>query len=317
MFQSLKFCVGSVAKKDFVPELKHFAIHNGRVRGFNGTLAISSPIPFDIDCYPNAEQVIRAVANCTDTIQLSMTKAGRLSIKSGVFKAFVDCVDGTNVHVDPEGEVVELDGEVLLAGLKAVAPFVGSDASRPWANGVLIKGQSLFATNNVMLVQYWLSSAFPVVLNLPRSAVREMLRINEAPTCAQITDKSATLHYSGERWLRTQLYSTEWPNLDPIINKPSIQAPLDPKLFEGLEALKSFVDKLGTIHFRSNEICTHESDAEGATFKIESLKCTGKYNIDMLNLLRENVDTIDWSCYPKPCVFMGGRLRGVLIGMRQ
>lgn len=316
MLTSLKFCAGSVAKKDIVIELKHFAIKDGRVRGFNGTMALSSPIPFDIDCKPNAEQLVRAIANCTDVIQLSLTKAGRLSIKSGVFKAFVDCVEGDHQFVEPEGEYTEFDGAVVLAGLKACAPFIGSDASRQWANGIMIRGESMFATNNVMLVEYWLGSTFPYVINIPRAAVKEMLRINEAPTHASICLSSATFFYSGNRWLRTQLYANNWPDLAPIINKPSIQQPINPLLFEGLDAIKTFVDKLGTVYFYPDEIRTHESDQEGAGFGIPGLQHEGKYNIDMLNLLRD-MTTIDWSGYPKPCAFQGDRLRGVLIGMRK
>jgi hypothetical protein len=317
MLSSLKFCAGSVAKKDFVVELKHFAISGGHVRGFNGTMALSSPIPFDIDCKPNGEQLIKAVANCTDTIQLSLTKAGRLSIKSGVFKAFVDCIVSDNEHVQPEGEIVQCDGDLLLAGLKLCAPFIGSDASRPWANGILLKEQSMFATNNVMLVQYWLGTAFPSVVNLPRSAVREMLRINEPPICAQVAQGSITFHYEGERWLRTQLYSTEWPDLAKVLDRPSSQRPLDVRLFEGLDAIKPFVDKLGTVHLLAEEVRTHTDELEGAGFAIEGFGVEGKYNIEMLYLLKGAATTIDWSTYPSPCMFQGEGIRGAIIGMRK
>lgn len=317
MFTSLKFCAGSVAKKDFVVDLKHFAIAGGRVRGFNGTLALSTPIPFDIDCNPNAEQLIKAVAKCEDTIQLSMTKAGRLSVKSAGFKAFIDCVQGETNHVEPEGEFVEFDGELLFKGIQACAPFIGSDASRPWANGVLIKGESIFATNNVMLVEFWLGSPFPITVNVPRAAVKEMQRIGEAPINAQITTNSLTFHYSGERWLRTQLFNTEWPDLSRVLNRPSTQLPMDERIFAGLESVKSFVDKMGTIFFMPGELRTHADDQEGAGFAMEGFEADGKYNIEMLNLLKDTATTIDWTTYPGPCMFQGDRIRGAIIGMRK
>jgi DNA polymerase III sliding clamp (beta) subunit (PCNA family) len=317
MYKSLKFVSGSVARKEFVADLKHFAIEGGRVRGFNGTLALSTPIPFDIDCLPNAEQLIKAVSKCTDTIQLSLTKAGRLSVKSGVFKAFIDCIQGETNHVEPEGEFVEFDGEILLKGIKAVAPFIGSDASRPWANGVLIKGQSIFATNNVMLVEYWLGAEFPIVVNIPKAAIREMERIGEAPINAQVTTNSITFHYSGDRWLRTQLYATEWPDLGKVLNRPSQQAPLDARIFEGLESVKGFTDKMGTIFLMQDELRTHYDEQEGAGFAMEGFGFDGKYNIDMLNLLKDTATTIDWSSYPGPCMFQGDRIRGAIIGMRR
>lgn len=317
MYNSLKFCAGSVAKKDFVIDLKHFAITDGFIRGFNGTLALGTPIPFDINCQPNAEQLIKAVSKCTDTIQLSMTKAGRLSVKSGVFKAFIDCIQGETNHVEPEGEFVEFDGEVLLKGIQAVAPFIGSDASRPWANGVLIKGQSVFATNNVMLVEYWLGVDFPITINIPKAAVREMQRINEAPISAQLTTNSITFHYTNDRWLRTQLYATEWPDLSKVLNRHSEQVPLDERIFEGLESVKSFTDKMGTIFLMEGELRTHFDEQEGAGFAMEGFAYDGKYNIEMLNLLKDTATTIDWTGYPGPCIFQGDRIRGAIIGMRK
>ena len=317
MYNSLKFCAGSVAKKDFVIDLKHFAIQDGFIRGFNGTLALGSPIPFDINCHPNAEQLIKAVSKCNDTIQLSLTKAGRLSVKSGVFKAFIDCVQGETNHVEPEGEFVEFDGEVLLKGIQACATFIGSDASRPWANGLLIKGQSIFATNNVMLVEYWLGSDFPITVNIPKVAVKEMQRIGEAPISAQVTESSVTFHYTGDRWLRTQLYATEWPDLSKVLNRPSQQVPLDERIFEGLENVKSFVDKMGTVFLFPDELRTHLDEQEGAGFALDGFGYEGKYNIDMLNLLKNTALTIDWSTYPGPCMFQGERIRGAIIGMRK
>jgi DNA polymerase III sliding clamp (beta) subunit (PCNA family) len=317
MLTSLKFCAGSVARKDFVPELKHFHIVGGRVRGFNGTMALSSPISFDIDCKPNGEQLIKAVSRCEDTIQLSLTKAGRLSVKSGVFKAFVDCIESDNQHVQPEGDIVEFDGEVLLKAITTVSPFIGSDASRPWANGILIKGQGVFATNNVMLVECWIPTVFPRVVNLPRSAIREMLRIGEPPLYAQVADQSITFHYEGERWLRTQLYSANWPDLSKVLSRESLQQPIDSILFDGLDVIKGFTDKLGTVYFHENCIRTHKDELEGASFDIEGFTVTGKYNIDMLYLLKAAATTIDWTGYPGPCMFQGEGLRGAIIGMRQ
>lgn len=317
MLTSLKFCAGSISRKDILLDLKHFLIEDGRVSGFNGMLALSSPIPFDINCKPQAEQLIKAVANCEDVITLAMTKAGRLSIKSGSFKASIMCVEGESAHVGPEGERVDFDGDVLLKGLQTVSPFVGSDASRPWANGVLIRGESLYATNNVTLVEYWLGSAFPCVVNLPRDAIREMLRIGEPPLYAQATDRSVTFHYSGNRWLRTQLYSTEWPDLLPVFNRPSLQKPLDKRLFEGLEAVKHFVDKFGSIYFVPDGIRTDAAEDEGACFDIPGFANEGRYNAAMLSLLGPAVTTIDWSTYPGPCLFLGERLRGAIIGMRK
>lgn len=317
MLKSLKFVQGSVAKKDFVPSLSHFRIENGTVRGYNGMLALCSPIPFDITCTPKAEPLVKAISNCVETVQLTMTAAGRLSIRSGKFKAFVDCVEGETPHVQPKGEHVVIEGAALLQAFKTVAPFIGDDASRLWSNGVLLLGQSAFATNNITLVEYWTGITVPRPLNIPRAAVREMLRINEAPESVQLTDVSITFHYSGGRWLRTQLFETQWPDLSKVLNKESNPQPVDARLFEALTNLKPFTDKMGRILFRgAGKIATHDDETEGAGYELEGFDHTGVYQIDMLGLLEGNVKTIDWSLYPAPCMFFGDKLRGAIVGMR-
>ena len=94
MLKELKFVQGAVAKKDYLPALTHFVIDKGMVRGYNGSIALCSPVPFNISCKPRADKMVQAIRNCNETIALAMTPAGKLSIKSGSFKAFVECIEG-------------------------------------------------------------------------------------------------------------------------------------------------------------------------------------------------------------------------------
>lgn len=316
MLSKLKFVQGAVARKDFVPALTHFVIEDSTVRGYNGMLALCSPIPFDITCRPKADPLIKAIANCTETVSLSLTPAGRLSIKSGKFKAFIDCIEGESSYLHPIGEPLEIDGVALLQALKTIAPFIGNDASRPWSNGILLLGQSAFATNNVMLVEYWTGTTMPTPINIPRAAIKEMLRIDEPPISAQLADNAITFHYTGDRWLRTQLFETKWPDLRRVLDKASNPVALDATLFEAIKTVKPFIDKMGRILFKGGRIATHEEETEGASYEIEGFDHSGVYQIDMLGLLEGAAQTIDWSTYPSPCMFFGERLRGAIIGMR-
>lgn len=319
MLENLKFVQGAVAKKDFLPALTHFVIEANRVRGFNGTIALSSRIECDLVCKPKAEPLIRAIGNCKDAVQMSLTTAGRLSVKSGKFKAFIDCVEGDTPHVLPDGRFHELGetGAKLIAALRKVMPFVGDDASRPWSNGVLFRDSSLYATNNVTLVQHWMNVELPL-LNIPRMALKELLRIGEAPHSLQCDDNSATFHYDGDRWLRTQLLPTDWPDLQRVLDVTAAYEPIDDVLFEGLDSIKPFVDKLGCVYFRDGQLCTHIDDTSGASYDVPNLPARGVYNAGMLELLRGVATHVDFSSYPKPCLFHDSEnLRGALIGMRE
>jgi len=316
MLAELKFVQGAVAKKNFIPALTHFRIENGYVRSFNGTLALCSKINLDIDCIPKAAPFIKAIQNCQETVSMSMTPAGRLHIKSGRFKAFIDCVDEETPHVIPEGEFFDINGESLLEAFKTLTTFIGADASRPWSNGVLLKGHSAFATNNVALIEYWVGSSFPIVCNIPKDAVNEMLRIGEAPLQAQVTDTSISFHYKSGSWLRTALLNIKWPDLEKVLNAKSNQQPINEQIYEGLEFLKPFVDKLDRVYITDGIMSTSIAEGEGASYELPKLDFQGVYQLRILNLLKGIAQSIDFNSYPAPCIFYGERVRGAIIGMR-
>ena len=321
MLDVLKFVLGSVAKKDFIPELQHFVIKDGVIRGFNGTLAICAPFKFAVDCAPRADLFVRAISNCgeTEAIDLSMLENGKLSIKAGKFKANVECVAFEDLpHALPEGEPMAIDGPTLLAAFECLEPFIGNDASRPWSAGILLRGQSAFATCNVILVERWLGCPIPHAINLPKTLIREMLRIKEPPISAQVSETSITFHYNDGRWLRSQLYSTEWPDLEKVLNRPVVNPPkpLQQEVFDALTILKPFTDKAGRVYLKDGKISTHATDDEGAAIETPSITDEGIYNMHMLEILNGRVDGIDLSSWPLPCMFFGNNLRGAIIGQK-
>lgn len=316
MLKELKFVQGAVAKKSILPTLTHFRIENGTIRSFNGTLALSTPIALDLDCIPKAVPFIKAIQNSKDTVTLSLTATGRLRVVSGPFKAFIDCVTEETPHVFPEGEIVEMDGDALLRGFKLLDPFIGDDASRPWSNGIMLDGESMFATNNVSLVEYWTGSFFPMVCNVPRAAIKEVIRINEPPIHAQLAKTSITFHYPDGKWVRSALLSIDWPDVKTMLNIDADPQPLVDEFFLGLETIKPFCDSLGRIYLQGDEMHTTLEKGEGASFQVAGMSINGVYQSHILGLLKGSVNSIDFSKYPKACPFFGDKMRGVIIGMR-
>lgn len=318
MLKDLKFVMGAVAKKDLLPAMTHFRIEGGQVRSFNGQMAISSPIAFQIDCNPKATQLIKAIQQCGDEIVLSMTAGGRLRVQSGAFRAFVETVEGETVHPMPEGEHLNIDGQQLLDACKILEDFIGNDASRPWAAGILFMGQSAFATNNACLVEYWLGTPFPCQINLPRFCVAELLRVNEPPTHAQLHDRSITFHYTDGRWIRSQLLEGEWPmeKIMDILNKPCNPQAIPQELFVGIETLLKMADGTSRIYIDNGLLKTHLEEFTGGVYEVDNIEFEGCYNITMLSLLSGVAMTADFTTYPEPALFFGDKIRGAIIGMR-
>lgn len=319
MLEALKFVQGAVARKNVVPELTHFRIKDGRVTAYNGSMALSSPIACVLDCAPKAATLIKAIQQAAETAALSITPAGRLRITSGGMKVLVDCIEPTMPPLGPEGTLLPLNeqaGAALLQAFKSVEPFIGDDASRAWANGALMRNGAVYATCNVILVQYWLGFSLPMPVNIPYAAVKEVIRVGEAPQALQYTSNSISFLYSDGRWIRTQLFSTEWPDsIDSLLERPSEAKPIAEGLFEAVANVKNFMDKTGRIIFRNGVVSTHEDDEEGGHYDVP-MDFQGVYAYDMFMALNGIATHADFSTWPNPCVFFGNNLRGVIIGRK-
>jgi hypothetical protein len=268
----------------------------------------------DLDVTPNAVQLLKAIRECTETISLSMTSTGRLAVRSGRFKAFIECYPGGFPEIRPSGKRIEVPADFLDA-LKMLAPCIAEDASRPWARGILLRGKSAFATNNIVLAEYFLGSEWPLAMNIPADAVAELLRIGEVPEALMAEEKAVTFLFSGGRWLRTQLYTTEWPDVEKALSMatPTEPHPL-PFPAEALAPLTSFLDDAGRVHFGDGVLTTHLDSGIGAQVEVPGLSAGGIFNHHMLGLALESAKTIAF--LGARAYFFSDKLRGVIIGMR-
>lgn len=322
MLETLKFVQGAVAKQDFVPALTHFRISNGKIKDFNGTLGICSPIAIDLDIAPRAAQFVRAIAACQEEISLHVADNGKLCVRSGKFKTFVDCADKNEYpDIEPVGRNVEL-GKNFIAALKKLEPFIAEDQSRPWACGVLFESESAYATNNVVFVEMWLGYKVVDRVNIPATAIRELIRIEKAPIRMQMTDTHIVFHYDNGAWLSTQLLTQLWPNVSAMIAK------LNPKgckkapagLWDALEQLLPFTDA-NTLHrcymLGDSLSTTDQTDAAGTSVAVDGLPDKGVYNAKRLFSLKDVAERINFDAYPSVTPFFGDNTRGLIVGIRQ
>jgi DNA polymerase III sliding clamp (beta) subunit (PCNA family) len=317
MLDVLKFVKGAVSKKDFVPALTHFRIADGRVTGYNGKLCLSAPIALDVDCCPKALPFVKAIEACDETAQLHVTPTGKLSIRSGKFRAHVETLD-VDVFPDvrPEGLPVDIDGK-LLPALRTMYDFISEDASRPWSVGLLMNGDSVFATNNVIVAEMWLGYHFPYRVNVPRYAIKEMIRIGEEPVGLQLSATSMTVHYSEGRWMRAQLIDVDWPNAADLLDSKStgVAHPFPAGFFEALEKLAPFVDEANRVYLLGDRVSTAQE--EGSSVDVAGLPAAAAlFNHAMLSLLHGTAHSIDFTAYPAPVPWYGDNVRGLIMGMR-
>lgn len=319
MLSDLKYIIGAVARKDYVDQLCHLLIKDGRATAYDGLLSMSTPIDIDLHVKPHARSIMKAVSACDDdtAIGLHVTAAGRLSLRCGRFKAFVDCLanEADMTQPQPEGNHI-LITPTLLDSMKTLAPFMSQDASRPWAQGLRICGNSTFATNNIILAEYWHGSNFPHEIIIPADAVNEIIRIDENPAMAQVTETSASFFFSKDRWLRTQLVVGEWPieQIEGILNREAATEKIADGFFEALQKLKPFVDDQSNVYLSPTQLSSSNVDQQGAAIELDYPVAQGVFHLQQLLLLEKVAQKIDFSQWPKPCYFQGKKLRGVIIG---
>lgn len=317
MLSALKFVKGAVAKKDYQPALTHFRIKNGTVMGYNGIIALSSPIDLDIDATPKALHFVNAIERCqSETTVIHMTPGGKLSLRSGKFKAFIECTDDGEIldTIIPEGEEHQAP-EGLVAAMKVLEPFVGIDASRPWATGLLLRDNSAFATNNIVLTEYWIGSGLPFDVNIPSQAIRELVRIGKDPEKIMIGERSMTFFYAEDQWVRFQLLDASWPDVTELLNLKGDLKVFPPEFFTAVDTLAPFVEMEGRVYFREGLVSTSIEDGQGASVEISGIPDKGAYHYKHLLSLENVAVAIDFNQHPQPCPFSGERLRGVLLGM--
>jgi DNA polymerase III sliding clamp (beta) subunit (PCNA family) len=316
ILESLRFVQGAVAKRDLVPELQHFRIEGRKVTGYNGSLGLCAPIDIDLDITPSAVQFVKAIRCCDEEIALSEAKGGRLLVKSGKFRSSVACVDPDDYPFKPAGgERVDLNVD-LISILKKMEPFIAIDASRPWACGILLRGASAFATNNIAIMEYWIGSTFPVEVNIPHVAVRELLRIKQNPIQMQMSENSVTFYFEGGAWLTTLLCMAQWPDLTPILDKPSVQFPVCEQLTNAIARLIPFTDELNRCYMHNTRISTAPADETDCTQIEVPAPEVGCYNAEELAKVLELAHSIDLGAYPLPSVFYGDKIRGAIVGLR-
>lgn len=320
MLSDLKFVQGAVARKDYAEEMCHLLIKDKTAVAYDGLLSMSTTINIDLHVKPHARTLARALQACGDEneIKLSRTKGGKLSVTCGKFRALVNCLDDEKEmnHPLPQGQYVEPSAQ-LLESLKALAPFMGIDASRPWAMGLRISGSSTYATNNIVLVERWHGAKFPFEIIIPADAVKELIRINQDPVLIQVDHGSITFHYENDRWLRTQLVDGQWPdNLERVFNMEATPSPIPEGFFAALETLRTFNDDLGRVYVHATRLSTASDEGEGAHVELDTGANAGIFILKQLQLLDGVATSIALDAYPKPCPFRGDKLRGVILGLQ-
>jgi DNA polymerase III sliding clamp (beta) subunit (PCNA family) len=319
--QRLRIVRRATHENAMLPALKAIHVYDGRMQSTDGRITI------DVECAAlvgmnftvNGTKFVKAIEACNGAPDKLEVKEGTLIIKKGSFRAKLPLLDPQafplSVLSSPASLPLVSSFRVILDALK---PFIGKDASRLWACGILFKENKAYATNNTVVAraEYKFSSALEP-FNLPGFTVDELLLIEQEPMNIIQDDGHVTFVYDSF-WVRSQTFSNAWPDIDKMI--PEVK-----KLPEVPAGLKDAVDKIvdfcpdadfQCVVFDENFVKTTEGEisAEVGGFSLPK----GRYRAVVLQNVLAHAINADFSFYPNAIPFKTDNgLSGVFVGVRQ
>lgn len=320
ILKALKFVKNGYAKKDLIPELTHYSIRNNRVTAYNGSIAFSSPIALDIDIAPVALHFHKCIEACEDEISLTIEKGDKLRIKSGNFKSVVKCIPTSQIPtIIPRGNKIVFP-EDFIDRLTKILPIIDNESEKLYTQGLNLRKQSAFATNNVVMVELWLGIDLPEI-TIPKRAIIEICKYGEAINHVLIDHDMIYFMYDNERWIASKLILCECPDFVRVLDRQTRPQALPVAFWEAMETLSRFADEAGRVTISTGEILAGEisSDSEAIasiTVKDLVIEETCLFNINQFLKIKNILQSIEFKA-GQACLFYGDKLRGAILGYRR
>lgn len=294
----LKF-VGIICKDVGPINETHIYLGGHWAASSDGITTIACKIEEDIFACPQSVNIIAALSKCTEAFSITQLEKG-LSIKSGKFKAIIPCIDPGLMTIPGPDEPIAIINDNLKIGLEIVAPLVNDNGQDVIDTSILLNGSSVVTTDRKVILEYWHGIDLPKGISLPKSIVKPIVQSGKKLAKLGFSPSSLTFYFEDESWIKTQLFSQKWPDIDPLLNRPSQQQPFPKDFWEGLAAIEPFGE--GMVYFDAGTMRSHPSDATGASFEVAGLPKGPSFPIWQLELIKPFAETVDF--------FTPGNIRG-------
>jgi hypothetical protein len=302
----------ALAQKDKgAPYQTHVMLQNNTAIAFDGILAAGHIIDEDLQACPHTLTLVSALKKAPGALSITKPNQGQLCIRAGKFMANVPCMpDAVLPGIYPDPPVGMLDNR-LRTGLTLLSPFITENSLRVIMASAMVRSGTMIATNGVVLVEYWHGIDLPPKLLLPKVFINALSKITKNLTQFGFSDTSFTVYFEDNSWLKTQLYTEKWPDIDSIMAKPHRPHDIPKDFFEGINTIADFAQE-GRIYLRNGIVKTHEQDNIGANYAVSDLVANITLNLKHLTLLEELIKTIDFVGHNGVSYFYGENIRGAL-----
>lgn len=311
MLNELSFLKPVISSKSLIPIYDHIRIENRCAIASGSGIAMMTPVDTDIVATPRGDELLAALKSSGDKFQMSLLDNGNIVVKAGKFKATVRCSTEFYPEIPTGGRNVELPP--LLPALKVSRKFTAANTVRPWSGTTLIRGQSVYSTNNGMLIQIWLDSDPGIDIGIPIEVVDIMLKIGIEPSYA-IVDKTWVKLIYDDRWLWFTLCEDKWPsNIERFLSGNWCEGFQDIPvgLYDHLDSIAPFVNAGKDCFIRKSHLSSHIETVEGASVEMQDISSEVSLEIKLHSL--QTLENIATSIkFEAPIKFLGNGLRGTV-----
>lgn len=289
----------------------HCRIGNGCITALDGVLAAGMLLNTDIETCPHTYRFAAALAECGDSVSLTMLDNERIAVTSGKFRAVVPCRPMAGFpFVEPDAPAWECDNAVRDA-LAACAPVVTEGAADLLCASVLLTSRSCVATDRHLMVECWHGHDLPSAC-IPRSSVNVISKIEKKLVRLGHSADSITFYYEDNSWLKTQTYRYDYPDYGKILNVETHPVPINDELYRAIEKIVKFNDD-HRVYFKGDKVSSANDDsAAGASVQIEGIPNNLTLNAHFLLITEGLAKSFDWITSERMVYFFGDKVRGAI-----
>lgn len=296
--------VGTALKETGTPYETHIYLNNNWAIANNGVLAIGCPISWPSLATPNYSMFANALAKCGQDWEIAviappldsdptLKHQSSLRVSQGKFRAFVPCIDPILIALPTIDPPIASITNAFRKGIETVSMLANDNAQSVIEASILMNGQTIVGTDRTIIIEYFHGCDLPPGLALPKAFAVALCKIAKNLKAFGFSNNSATFYFEDDSFIKTQLFASEWPDINAILNRGSNPLPVPKDLWNGVKNVESFSpDNL--VYFDSGIIRSHSSDNMGASFEVKDLPKGPIFNIKYLKIMEDLATSIDF-----------------------
>lgn len=295
------------------PHQTHCRIVGRQIIAYDGILAAGYPTSDEVpEACPHTFQLIAALERANDASAVTFENQV-ITVKTSKFKAAVPCLSSYDlIYISPDVCAYQLTDTFAVAA-KQAAMFTREGAQTVVAASVKTRNGSIVGTNGQALIEVWHGSPTPEELIIPKSFVDAISKTDGKIVGFGYSETSLTIWYENGSWLKTQLYSEQWPSIDRFLayTETAHAEDIDKDFWTGVHSVAAFSED-GDVYFLDGFVCSHVSTAKGAEYKLKGGPLKQSYSFKTILALEGIATKFDWNGNESVSCFFGEKLRGVL-----